>query len=46
MGSDDVVLLQDGPRVVAGAPWYAILKETREVEGWVNGRYLAPALPP
>ncbi|MFQ5592624.1 MAG: SH3 domain-containing protein [Anaerolineae bacterium] len=42
VGPDDVLLLQDGPRMVAGAPWYAILNETRAVEGWVNGRYLEP----
>jgi len=45
VGPDDVVLLQDGPRMMAGAPWHAILNETRAVEGWVNGRYLEPASP-
>jgi hypothetical protein len=42
VGPDDVFLLQDGPRMMAGAPWYAILNETHAVEGWVNGRYLEP----
>ncbi|MFQ5857847.1 MAG: SH3 domain-containing protein [Anaerolineae bacterium] len=39
---EDILLLQDGPETVASDPWYAILDESREVEGWVNGRYLVP----
>jgi hypothetical protein len=42
MQPEDVVLLQDGPQMIAGEPWYAILNESRQVEGWVNGRYLVP----
>ena len=38
----DVVLIQDGPQMVAGSQWFAILNETRDVEGWVNARYLVP----
>jgi hypothetical protein len=39
---EDVVLVQDGPQTVEGSHWYAILVESREVAGWVNGRYLIP----
>ncbi|RME80673.1 MAG: PBP1A family penicillin-binding protein [Caldilineae bacterium] len=36
----DALILQSGPQTTDGVPWYEVVVEGKNVQGWVDGRYL------
>jgi len=40
LNGNESLIVDKGPYMVNGAPWYAVQSPTRGVRGWVDGRYL------